>query len=198
MESRASGFVAKDAPPEQFAGAIRRVAAGNASSTRRWLPNRGPPEPARCPPGSGTSWSPRVRGPPCPRSPGSCSCPKEPSATTYPPRSPRPGHATAPRRSGWPRNKADSEHGSKHPHRLGSRSPARVPSKATPTRSSQSPGRAPRDRRNPACCVRRPADLLDRRDPMASQTSENGAPNGGSRATVRRRAITVSLCSARS
>jgi two-component system response regulator DesR len=42
MEAGASGFVVKDAPAEQLAEAVRRVARGERSSIRRWPPRRWP------------------------------------------------------------------------------------------------------------------------------------------------------------
>jgi two-component system response regulator DesR len=99
MESGASGFVVKDAPAEQLAATIRRVAAGervvDPGLAAESLATGASPLTANV-----TSWWPPGPEQPFRRSPGSCSCPRERSATTCPPRSPRPGRATVPRRCG--------------------------------------------------------------------------------------------------
>jgi two-component system response regulator DesR len=89
MESGAYGFVVKDAPPEQLADAIRRVAAGERVVD---------PVLAAATLASGVSPL-TARERPWPRSPASSACPKARSATTCPPRSPRPAPATASRPS---------------------------------------------------------------------------------------------------
>ena len=64
MESGAYGFVVKDAPPEQLADAIRRVAAGERVVDPVRPPPPWPAASPRSPPGSATCWSPPAPGRP--------------------------------------------------------------------------------------------------------------------------------------
>ena len=108
MEAGALGFVVKDAPAEQLADAVRRVAAGErvvdpdlAAATLA-----GGPSPLTG--ASATCWSRPATVPPSPTSPTGCSSPKAPSGTTSRRRSARPARATVSRRSRMPSHAAGS------------------------------------------------------------------------------------------
>ena len=110
MESGASGFVVKDAPAEQLADAIRRVAAGervvDPALAAETLTNGASPLTARERDVLGGRPT-RVRR--CRTSPRSSSSPREPFATTCPRRSPRRARAIGPRPSGGPTNRGGCE-----------------------------------------------------------------------------------------
>lgn len=105
LAARVGGFMLKNAPSDQLAAAIRRVAAGSTSSTLPWPSRRSPPRRVRSPlvRPMCCDWPRPVRSSATSRV--NCTSPREPYGTTSAPPSPSSTPATVWTRCGSPGNR---------------------------------------------------------------------------------------------